>query len=122
MDDDAYLEKVGESANTASFYVQNLPPTLRSEVLFHKLLEQWIDFIDVYAADSIRTHSENKEIQKACEEFHKALSHFRKFHLLSLMPSNKKEALLREVQEKPLFKHMRSRKPDVPSNDVFFRG
>lgn len=68
MDDDAYLEKVGESANTASFYVQNLPPTLRGEVFFHKLLEQWVDFIDVYAADSIRTHSENKEIQKACEE------------------------------------------------------
>ena len=119
MDDDAYLEKVGESANTASFYAQNLPPTLRSEIFFHKLLEQWVDFIDVYAADSIRTHSENKEFQKACEEFHEALARFRRFHLLSLMPSSRKEALLKEVQESSLFKDMRSRKPVVPSNDVF---
>lgn len=119
MDDDSYLEKVGESANTASFYAQNLPPTLRSEVFFHKLLEQWIDFIDVYVAASIRTHSENKEFQKACEEFHEALSRFRRFHLLSFMPGKKKEALLKEVRENALFKDVRSRKPVVPSNDIF---
>lgn len=117
--DKKYLEKVGDSANTASFYIQNLPPTVDHEHFFRHLLEQWVDFIDVYDANTIKNLSENKEHAKACEEFHEVLRRFRKLHLLSLLPTVRMEALLKEVEESPLFINMRLKRPSVPSNDIF---
>jgi hypothetical protein len=109
-----YLRSIGESANTATFYIKIVP----KQVVVELLLREWWDFLDPHDANTIQTLLNDKKKNRATEVLYKVLTRFQQLHFLPFLPFKRKAKLLKEVNESDFFEPLRLSK-DVPRNEIF---
>jgi hypothetical protein len=109
-----YLRSIGESANTATFYIKIVPRPFVVELL----LREWWDFLDPHDANTIQTLLNDKKKNRATEVLYKVLTRFQQLHFLPFLLPESKAKLLKEVDESYFFEPLRLSK-DVPRNEIF---